>query len=82
MLVTMTIQEAKARLSYLVAQTEDGQEVLIARAGRPVVRLVAVAEPPKRRLGIFPMELSEDAVARSLAPLDPDELALWTGASE
>ncbi len=42
--------EAKAKLSELIDKVERGEEVVIARYGRPVVRLVQVEEGPKRRL--------------------------------
>jgi antitoxin (DNA-binding transcriptional repressor) of toxin-antitoxin stability system len=35
-----TISEAKAQLSSLVERALSGEEVIIARAGRPVVKLV------------------------------------------
>jgi prevent-host-death family protein len=37
----INIYEAKTRLSQLIEQAENGDEVIIARAGRPVARLVA-----------------------------------------
>ncbi|NBC49047.1 MAG: type II toxin-antitoxin system prevent-host-death family antitoxin [Gammaproteobacteria bacterium] len=43
------IHEAKTHLSQLIEQVEAGGEAIIARAGRPVVRLVRVDEEPKRR---------------------------------
>lgn len=46
------MHEAKTHLSRLVEQVAAGEEVVIARAGRPVARLVAVdAEPTPRRGG-------------------------------
>lgn len=42
---TVNIHEAKTHLSRLVERVEAGQEVVIARAGRPVARLV----PYRRR---------------------------------
>lgn len=36
----VNIHEAKTRLSELIAAVEAGEEVVIARAGKPVVRLV------------------------------------------
>ena len=36
------IHEAKTHLSRLIAAAEAGEEVVISRAGKPVVRLVAV----------------------------------------
>ena len=48
----VNVHEAKSRLSTLIAKAEAGEEVVIARANRPVVRLVPI-EPPTgcRRLG-------------------------------
>ena len=51
---TMNIHAAKTQLSKLVEQVERGEEVVIARAGKPVARLVAIAQSkPKRVLGIL-----------------------------
>ena len=56
MTIQMNIAEAKARLSELVARAEAGEEVIIARAGKPVVALtpsVAAAPTGPRRLGVW-----------------------------
>ena len=37
---TVNIHEAKTHLSRLVERIEAGEEIVIARAGRPVARLV------------------------------------------
>jgi prevent-host-death family protein len=37
------IAEAKARLSELVARAADGEDVIIARDNKPMVRLIPVA---------------------------------------
>ena len=42
----INIYEAKTRLSQLVEQAENGDEVIIARAGRPVARLIAFRQTP------------------------------------
>jgi prevent-host-death family protein len=48
----VNMHEAKTRLSELVAAAERGEEVVIARADKPAVRLVPVAPAkPPRRLG-------------------------------
>lgn len=49
---TVNIQEAKTHLSRLVDEAGAGEEIIIAKAGRPLVRLVPVAalEGP-RKLG-------------------------------
>lgn len=40
-MVQVNIHEAKTHLSQLLARVEGGEEVVIARAGRPIARLVA-----------------------------------------
>lgn len=45
LMTTVNIYEAKTRLSALIAEAEAGGEVVIAKAGRPVVRLVPVDQP-------------------------------------
>jgi len=49
----VNIHEAKSRLSQLLEQVERGEEVTIARAGKPVARLVAVCERSPRDLGKY-----------------------------
>jgi len=46
----INIHEAKTHLSRLVERAQKGEEVIIAKAGKPLVRLVAIA-PPKPVLG-------------------------------
>jgi prevent-host-death family protein len=40
-MVVRNISEAKAQLSALIAEVEKGNEVILARAGKPVAKLVA-----------------------------------------
>lgn len=49
---TVNIHEAKTQLSRLISKVERGEEVVIARAGKPVARLLPF-EPPagKRPMG-------------------------------
>ena len=47
----VNVHEAKTHLSRLLARVEAGEEVIIARSGRPVARLLALAQPGKRVLG-------------------------------
>jgi prevent-host-death family protein len=48
----VNIHQAKTQLSKLIEAAEHGEEVIIARAGKPVVRLVPVgAARPNRRPG-------------------------------
>ena len=45
----VTLREAKAQLSTLIAEAQAGQEIVIARAGRPIAKLVPYIAPEVRR---------------------------------
>lgn len=47
---TYNVHAAKTQLSKLLQKALDGEEVVIARAGKPLVRLVPVESAPKRRV--------------------------------
>jgi prevent-host-death family protein len=52
MALTVNMHEAKSQLSRLVSKVQEGEEILIAKAGKPVARLTRIdlrAEP--RRFG-------------------------------
>jgi prevent-host-death family protein len=50
---TVNIHEAKTHLSRLLAEVAAGEEIVIAKAGKPVARLVPVTgQRPERVLGI------------------------------
>jgi prevent-host-death family protein len=74
MAIQVSVQDAKAKLSGLMAQVVAGEEVVIARAGKPMVRLVPVVERRAPRFGFMPGVVSDEA----LRPLDDDQLALWS----
>ena len=72
------VHEAKSTLSKLLVRVEAGEDVVIARGGRPVARLVPVDDAaPERRPGTWAgrVRMSDDFDA----PLPPAELARWTG---
>ena len=71
---TVNVHEAKTHLSRLLERVEAGEEVVIARAGRPIARLVPyrrLAEP--RPLGIWRGQVTIgpefDAVDEEIADL-------------
>jgi len=47
--VTLNVHEAKTHLSRLLDRALEGEEIVIARAGKPLVRLVPVEQAPRRR---------------------------------
>jgi len=78
---TINIHAAKTQLSRLVDAAAAGQEIVIARAGKPVARLMPLApqqpHPPKRVLGILAGQLNVPADFD--APLSDDDLAGFEG---
>jgi len=48
--ITVNVHDAKTHFSKLLQRVQAGEEVVIARAGRPVARLVPVREAGKRRV--------------------------------
>lgn len=69
----VNVQEAKTRLSDLLARAERGENIVIARSGVPVVRLVPMGPVPPRAFGAASFTVPEDFDA----PLTEDELARW-----
>jgi prevent-host-death family protein len=49
-MTTVDVHEAKTHFSRLLDRVAAGEEILIARAGKPIARLVAVSEPPRERV--------------------------------
>lgn len=71
----VNMHEAKTELSRLVERALAGEDVVIARAGVPVVRLVPVTQTGKRKLGQWRgmVRMAEDFDA----PLPDAELSEW-----
>ena len=46
---TVNLHAAKTHLSHLVDEAAAGQEVVIAKSDKPMVRLVPVSRKPRRR---------------------------------
>jgi len=51
-MVTVNIHEAKTHLSKLVDRAVRGEAFVIARAGRPLVKVTALDTPPAPRRGL------------------------------
>lgn len=80
-LVNMTdqvnVQDAKTRLSELLVRVERGEEIVIARAGKPIARLTAIEALPPRIFGFAPWLKLPDSFF--FDPLPEEELRLWEG---
>ncbi len=58
-MLTVNIHEAKTQLSKLVDRAAKGESVVIAKAGRPLVKVTALAAPPQpQRLGFLAGEIA------------------------
>lgn len=78
-MTTVNIHEAKTHFSKLIARVQQGEEVVISKAGKPVARLVPEAEAPGLRKpgsasGLLLLHDDFDA------PLPDDLLAAFDGA--
>lgn len=74
---TVNVHKAKTELSKLLTEVEAGEEIVIARNGKPVARVVPFDRPPGqarvpgRWRGRF--TVPESAVQ----PLSPEDLGHW-----
>jgi prevent-host-death family protein len=69
-----SVAEAKTHLSRLLDAALAGDDVIVSRAGVPVVRLVPIEPPAARNLGFIEMTMPDER----FDPLGDDELAGWT----
>lgn len=72
--LTVNVQEAKTRLSELLARVEAGDQVTIARHGRPVARLELIGEAPRREFGRLDVKIPDEVW---FEPIPEEELAAW-----
>ena len=74
-MLVVNVREAKTHLSRLLARAEAGEEIVIARWGEPVVRLVVCKPPGRRQPDILKGKI---AIPESFFdPLPEEELAAW-----
>ena len=73
----INVHDAKTHLSRLLAQVEAGEEVIIARSGKPVAQLVRCKPMARRQPDVLKGKI---VVPYSfLDPLPEEELSLWEG---
>jgi prevent-host-death family protein len=79
-MVTVNMHEAKTQLSKLVDQAARGEAFVIAKAGKPVVKVTALDSPATpRRLGFLTGEI---AVPDDFNQLGEREIAALFGTDE
>lgn len=74
---SVNVHEAKTHLSRLLDDVQNGEDVVIARAGVPCARLVAVdcgPRPSGMLAGVWPDLALDDLF---FDPLPDDELSAW-----
>lgn len=71
---TVNLYDAKTQLSRLVDRAAAGEDIIIARAGKPIVRLVPIEPIGPRVPGLLKGLIVPDALFK---PLAEDEAALW-----
>jgi prevent-host-death family protein len=77
-MVTVNIHEAKTHLSKLVERAARGEPFVIAKAGKPLVRVSALDPPAEpRRLGFLAGEIE---VPDDFDTMGADEIAALFGA--
>lgn len=79
-MLTINIHEAKTHLSRFLEKAAAGEEIIIAKAGKPVAKLVSLQSmPAPRKLGMFKGQLNvpEDFDV----PLSEDVIALFENSS-
>ncbi len=72
---TVNIHEAKTNLSKLLEKALNGEEIVIARSGKPLVKLVPIEEKEEW----FGMDEGKGWIADDFDTLDPEILALFNG---
>lgn len=74
----INIYEAKTHLSKLIDQAAQGDDIVIARSGKPVARLTRLApKKPAIRFGVLKGEITIDDDFD--APLPEDVIAAFEG---
>ncbi|MFK5927364.1 MAG: type II toxin-antitoxin system Phd/YefM family antitoxin [Desulfuromusa sp.] len=70
---TINVHEAKTQFSRLLARAHAGEEIIIAKAGKPYAKLVPIAAIKKRTPGIASGTVTSDF----FDPLPEQELEAW-----
>ena len=76
MTLIVNVHDAKTNFSRLLEQAHAGQEIVLAKAGKPYARLMPLAPDSGRRL---PGRLAGRIDAAFFEPLPDDELKGWDG---
>lgn len=78
---TVNIHEAKTHFSKLIGRVQAGEEIIVAKAGKAVARLVPILtsarrRPPSEWAGI---EIPDSAF---FSPMSDEELSQWVSSTD
>jgi prevent-host-death family protein len=79
MTAQINIAEAKAKLSSLLDRALAGEDIVIARSGKPLARLVPVNPMEPRKPGAWRGWAASIPTEVLLAPMDPEDLDAAAG---
>lgn len=69
----VNVHEAKTHLSRLLERVRHGEEIILAKAGKPYARLVPLERHQERRPGL----LSGRVTSAFFDPLPNEEIEAW-----
>ena len=76
MSATVNVHDAKTQFSKLLDRAHSGEEIIVAKSGRPYARLVKLEDTPKvsRKPGGWPelAALADDAIQSAMTDADLD----------
>jgi prevent-host-death family protein len=74
MTIVVNVHEAKTHFSRLLEQAHSGQEILLAKAGKPYARLMPLERDTAKRQ---PVRLQGRVTEAFFEPLPEDDLDVW-----
>jgi prevent-host-death family protein len=77
MSTVVNVYDAKTQFSQLLNRVEGGEEIVIARNGRPVARLIPLSSRPPRSPGLFRGQIVLGADFEDFSAQDESD---WYGA--
>lgn len=69
----INVHEAKTHFSKILLRAHSGEEIIIAKAGKPYAKLVPLSPSPKRTPGIVKGAVTD----AFFDPLPEEELQAW-----
>ena len=72
-MTTVNVHEAKTHFSKLLDRAHAGEEIIVAKAGKPFTKLVPLDRPQPRVPGRYPLKVPDSF----FEPLPEDALNAW-----